>query len=84
MIKNNFFFGINAVLLNFLFIKESLKKSIMFSTKILSSTTVFNIDNNLKYFLSIKLAYYIVFLKDLMTLKTGVMAADNSALLSQK
>ncbi len=56
----------------------------MFSTKILSSTTVFNIDNNKKYFLSIKLAYYIVFLKDLMTLKTGVMAADNSALLSQK
>ncbi len=53
------FFLINAVLLNFLFIKESWKiKYITFSTKIWSSTTVFNIDNNQKWFLSSKSVYY--------------------------
>jgi len=42
----------NAVLLNFLSIKESWgKKSVMFSTKIWSSTTTFNIDNDQKCFL---------------------------------
>jgi len=38
--------------------------------KILSSTTVFNIDNKKKCFLSSKSAYQ---LKDHVTLKTGVM-----------
>jgi len=41
-------------ILNFLFIKESWIKSIKISTKILSSTTVLNIDNNNTCFLSIK------------------------------
>ncbi len=51
-------FKINAVLLNFLFIKESWKiKCITVSTKTFSSTTVFNIDNNQKCFLSSKSAY---------------------------
>uniref|UniRef100_A0A672MW90 Kelch-like protein 3 n=1 Tax=Sinocyclocheilus grahami TaxID=75366 RepID=A0A672MW90_SINGR len=43
---------INAVLLNFLFIKDSWQKCITFYTKISSSSTVFIIDNDLKYFLS--------------------------------
>ncbi len=52
-------FQINAVLLNFLFCESSVKiKCIMVSTKILCSTTVFNIDNNYKCFLSSKSAYY--------------------------
>ncbi len=53
-----FLFQINAVLLNFLFIKVSWKiKCITVYTKTWGSTTVFNIDNNLKYFLSSKSAY---------------------------
>ncbi len=40
------------------------------STQILSSTTLFNINNNM----------YFEVLKDYVTLKTGVMAAGNSAL----
>ncbi len=49
----------NNVLLNFLFIKESWKiQCITVSTKILGSTTVFNIDNNQKCFLSSKSVYY--------------------------
>uniref|UniRef100_A0A8C2GTH8 Uncharacterized protein n=1 Tax=Cyprinus carpio TaxID=7962 RepID=A0A8C2GTH8_CYPCA len=47
-LNEKFPFQINAVLLNFLFI---------FSTKILCSTTVFNIDNNQKCFLSSKSSY---------------------------
>ncbi len=44
---------------DFLFICESWKiKCITVSTKILCSTTVFNIDNNQKCFLSSKSAYY--------------------------
>ncbi len=50
----SFLFQINAVLLNFLFIEES---SIMVSSKILSSTTVFNIDSYKKCLLSNKLTY---------------------------
>ncbi len=57
-------FQINAVLLNFIFIKES--------SKILSSTTVFNINNNYKYLLITKSALE-GFLKNHVTLKTGVM-----------
>ncbi len=50
---------INAVLLNFLFICESWKKKcITVSTKILCSTTIFNIDNNQKCFLSRTSSYY--------------------------
>jgi len=57
-VKKRFIFQINVVLLNFLFIIESCKKCIMFHTKILSSTTVFIIDdNNKKCFLSSKSAY---------------------------
>ncbi len=40
------------------------------STQILSSTTLFNINNKM----------YFEVLKDYVTLKTGVMAAGNSAL----
>ncbi len=47
-------FKINAVLLNFLFIKNQLKKCITISTKIFSNITVYNIDNNKKCFLSDK------------------------------
>ncbi len=53
-----------------------LKKCRTISANILSSTTVFNIDNNKKCFLWI-LEW---FLKDYMTLKTGVIAAENSSL----
>ncbi len=49
-------FQIGAVVLNFLFIKESWK--ILLNHKILRSTTVFNIDNNQKCFLSSKSVYY--------------------------
>ncbi len=42
------------------------------------STTVFNIDNNNKCF------YNKLFLKDHVTLKTGVMDAENSTLPSQE
>ncbi len=53
---------INAVLLTFLFIKESPKKY----------TSVFNIDNNQKCFLSSK--YHIIMIsEDHVTLKTAVM-----------
>ncbi len=46
-------------ILNFLFIKESWNIiHITISTKILCSTTVFNIDNNQKCVLSRKSAYY--------------------------
>ncbi len=49
-----FLFQINADLLNFLLIIESWKiKCITVSTKILCSTTVFNIDNNQKCFIKI-------------------------------
>ncbi len=55
-------FQINAVLLNFLFIKESWKKS------------VFNIDNNNnKCFFQHQISILEWFLKDHVTLKTGVM-----------
>ncbi len=46
------------MLLNFLFIRK--KKFVTVSTKILSSTTVFNIDNNNKYLLSSKSTYYMI------------------------
>ncbi len=52
------------------------------STKILSTTTVFNIDNNKKCFLSSKSAYYI--LKDHVTRKTGVTAVENFVLPPQE
>ncbi len=45
-----FLFQINAVLLNFLFVKECRKIRVTVPTKIVSSTTVFNIDNNQKCF----------------------------------
>ncbi len=51
--------------MNFLFICESWKiKCITIYTKILCSTTVFNIDNNQKCFLSSKSAYYYDFWRD--------------------
>ncbi len=49
-----------------------LKKSTMVSTKILSSTTDFKIDNSSNFFLAPNL-------KDHVTLKTGVMAAEDLA-----
>ncbi len=49
--KDICFVQINAVLLNFPFIKESWKNKIMIFHK-KSSTTVFNIDNNKKWFMS--------------------------------
>ncbi len=52
--KEFYFILCNAVLLNFLFIKESWEKE---KKNILSSKTVFNIDNNNKCFLSTKAAY---------------------------
>jgi len=51
--------------MNFLFIKENY-------TKILCSTTVFNIDNNQKCFLIIN-QYIIMISEDHVILKTGVM-----------
>ncbi len=57
-----------------------LKKCVTVSTKILSSTAVFNTDNK-KCFLSTKSAFYNDFEG---TLKTGVMAAENSDLPSHK
>ncbi len=62
-VTKRFLFQINAVLLNFLFIKEFweiqiAKKCIMIWTEILSSTTFFYIDNNKKYLLSTKSTYY--------------------------
>ncbi len=59
---SKFIFQIKAVLLNFLFIKSWIKR-IMVPTKY-SSTSVFNIDNSKKYFLSSKLEWF---------LKIGVM-----------
>ncbi len=44
----------------------------MVSTKILSSTTVFNIDNNQKCFLIIN-QHIVMISEDHVTLKTGVM-----------
>ncbi len=49
----------------------------------LGSATDFIIDNNKKCFLKF-LSTKSCFLKDHVTLKTGVMAAENSALLSQE
>jgi len=48
---------INGVPSNLLFIKEPRKKYHNFFHKTLSSTTVFNFDNNQRCFLSIKSAY---------------------------
>ncbi len=62
-----FLFQINGVLLNFLFVKESWKR-VQFP-QVLSSTTVFNIYNDMKCLLSTKSG-------DHVSLKTGVMA-DN-------
>ncbi len=46
-----FLFQLNAVLSNFLFVKECRKiQRVTVPTKIVSSTTVFNIDNNQKCF----------------------------------
>ncbi len=59
-------------------------KSITILAKILRSTTIFNIDddNNKKCFLGTKSFQW--FLKDHVTLKIGVMAAENSALPLQE
>ncbi len=54
-------YQINAVLLDFIFIKESWT-SITVSTNILSSKSIFNIDNNEKYFMSTKSAYVTIHL----------------------
>ncbi len=65
----------------FLFqIKNPEKKSIIVSTKISTSTIVFNIGNNKKLFLEHQISILEGFLKEHVTLKTGVMAAENSAL----
>ncbi len=76
-----FLFQINAVLLNFIFICESWKiKYITVSTKILCSTTVFNIDNNQKCFLSSKSAYYYDFWRSCDT-EDWSNDAENTALI---
>ncbi len=59
-----FLFQINAVLLNFLFIKKSLNRYIMIITKILSSRIVYSNSH--------------------VTLKTGEMFVENSALPSKE
>jgi len=58
-----------------LFVHQRILKNmyIIVSTKILSSTTVFNIDTNQKCFLSSKFIILEGFLKDRVTLKIGVM-----------
>ncbi len=74
---------INAALLNFLFICESWKiKYITVSTKILCSTTVFNIDNNQKCFLSSKSAYYYDFWRSCDT-EDWSNDAENTALITE-
>ncbi len=55
-----------------------LKENVSVSTKILSSATVFNIDNNNQMFLEDHISIFEYFLKDHVT--PGVMAAENSAL----
>ncbi len=78
-----FLFQINAVLLNFLFICESWKiKCITVSTKISCSTTVFNIDNNQKCFLSSKSAYYYDFWRSCDT-EDWSNDAENTALITE-
>ncbi len=73
----------SAVLLNFLFICESWKiKCITVSTKILCSTTVFNIDNNQKCFLSSKSAYYYDFWRSCDT-EDWSNDAENTALITE-
>ncbi len=68
-----------AVLLNFVKCKILETKVSWFFIKILSSTTVFNID---LFEQQIKILEW--FLKDHVTLKTRVMAAENSALQRKK
>ncbi len=79
-----FLFQINAVLLNILFIKESSKKMYhsFHKIKILNSTTVFNIDNNEKYLLSCKSAYYYDFWRSCDT-EDWSNDAENSALITE-
>ncbi len=48
-----------------------MNKCIMFFTKILSSTTVFNVDNNKKCFLSSKSAYYNDFCRNMWHWSNG-------------
>ncbi len=52
-----------------------IKVQLHLKTKILCSTTVFNIDNNQKCFLIIN-QYIIMISEDHVTLKTGVMNAN--------
>ncbi len=68
-------FKINAIL----YLKNNPKTPIV----IWSSTPVFSIDNK-RCFLSTKSAYFKSFLKDHVTLKTGAMTVETSALLSQE
>ncbi len=78
-----FIFQTDAVLLNYLFICESWKiKCITVSIKILYSTTVFNIDNNQKCFLSSKSAYYYDFWRSCDT-EDWSNDAENTALITE-
>ncbi len=52
----------------------------LFSWTFYSNNPVFHIDNIMKWFLSTKSAISEWFLKDHVTLKTGVMAAEKLAL----
>ncbi len=63
----NIIFQINTVI----FYQRNMNKCITVSTKILSSTTVFNIDS--KMFLEQQTSILEQFVKDHVTLKTGVM-----------
>ncbi len=70
-------FQINAFLQTF-YSSKNHEKCFAVSTKLLSKTTVFNIDN---FFLEHQISILEWFLKDHVTLKTEVMAAESSALL---
>ncbi len=77
--KDFYFYSI----LNFLFIKESWNIiHITISTKIWSSTTVFNIDNNQKCFLSSKSVYYYDFWRSCDT-EDWSNDAENTALIAE-
>ncbi len=62
------------------FYKSIYYKRFPFQINTVFNTTVFNIDNNMKCFLSRNISTLELFLKAHVTQKTGVMTAENSAL----
>ncbi len=57
--------------------KQNISENV--STKMLSRTTVFSIDNNNKCLFEQKISMLEWFLKDYVTLKTGVMMMENNS-----